>query len=154
MRITYADVARRAADWSLRLGCLARGRGLDEDRASFAAVGKKLSSLSRGDVVTEPDEEDPIFSTVEGQVAIVFVAYEELGTKEKGRVKAYLGSLSDEMKGLASDGPRNGGAEAVKLSEFFWELHDLAEELSVTGLRVDPVFELFSALAPTKESAA
>ena len=46
-----------------------------------------------------------------------------------------------------SDDSANGVADAEALDAFFLQIHKLAEEISVTGLKANPVFALFSALA-------
>ena len=98
MRDVYADVGRSAATIALRLGRFAEGKRLKDDSVALCPVCEKLRRMSRGPIETEPDDEDPIFTTIEGQVVVIYAAREKLGDPDGGGVKKLLAESSEKMK--------------------------------------------------------
>lgn len=146
MRDLYADVSRRAASISLRLCRVREGRGTANDRTVLEKVGEELSRIANGDLDTK--SADPLFSKVEGLYVVYLVAKEEQGDSVGSHgEKEYLVGVSKNVSDALSAERGRPSAALDLLRDFFAAVHDLAEELTVTGPKTDPVRLLSRVLA-------
>ena len=141
MRITYADVGRRAASVSLRLSRLAERRQVEKDTIALAPVANRLGRMAKGDVETGMRVDDPIFSTSEGQYVLVRTTQRSVGT-DRAKVMGRLGELANNLERLLTGIYDREKAE--ELDAFFQQMHQVAGEIATTGLRANPVVELFN----------
>jgi hypothetical protein len=91
------------------------------------------------------DDSDPLFETMDGQYVLVDIVREEVKSKDSAEIMAGLAARANQLDRVLSD---TADADCYdSLYRFFREVHDLAEEISVVGLRVNPVFEVHGALS-------
>ena len=118
----YADVGRCATTIALRLGRFAEGKRIEKDRLALCPVRDELRRMSKGEVQTDPDKRDPIFTTIEGQVVVIFAAREELHSEDRAAVMRHLASRSEMLDRVLSESTLNGVADAKALDDFFGDI--------------------------------
>lgn len=141
MSLQYAKVGRRAASVSLRLSRLAERREVENDKIALFLVKKSLSRMARGEVEMKESADAPIFSTSEGQYVVLCTAQSNVGT-DRAKVMDRLGKLANNLERLLAG--IYDRAKAEELDAFFQQTCQLAEGIAMTGLRANPVVELFN----------
>lgn len=141
----YADVGRSAAGISLRFVRIAQDRETQRDRDALDSIVEALTQASLGEVKLQ--SEYPLFSSIDGLFVLVNAINEWQqhfrGSNTRERFKA----LADEIKEVtALEDKDERSRRADPLRGIFREAHDFAEEITVTGLRKNPVSVVFSAL--------
>lgn len=140
----YADVGRSAAGISLRFVRIAQDRETQRDRDALAAIVETLTQASEGEVKLE--SEYPLFSSIDGLFVLADATRESRDLTANG-LKDRLKEIAGMIKDIIPSGADRRCERATVLQGVFREAHDYAEEITVTGLRKNPVVELFNALA-------
>ncbi len=140
----YADVGRSAAGISLRFVRVAQNRETQRDREALTAIADALVQFSDGEVKLQ--SKYPLFSTIDGLFVLADATRESRALTANG-LKDRLKEIAGMLKDIIPSGADRRCERAAVLQGVFREAHDFAEEITVTGLRKNPVAELFSALA-------
>lgn len=141
----FADIGRTGAGLALRVHRHSEGRHSEQDSKALGRVRDELQRMSRGEVATDADDDsDPLFGTIDGQYVLVDIVRDEVKSKASADIMAGLAARAKQIDRVLSGATDEACHDS--LERFFREVHDLANEISVVGLRVNPVFEVFGAL--------
>lgn len=140
----YVDVGRSAAGISLSLARMEQEREIPRDRLMLQTVVEALRAFAGG--AYEQDNKPPLFSQIEGLLVFVRTVREWDPPPADGDIRQRAERLGVTL-GEYLDGTGEGAGQGEELRKFFWKAHDVAEEVTVTGLSTNPVVEVFRALA-------
>jgi len=147
---TYADVGWSATAISLSLTRIEQGRPIPRDHETLKAVAGALDSFSQG--TYEQETETPLFSRIEGLLVFVRTVKEWHQPPVEGDIRERARGLAQMLRDFLGTG--EGAGQGEPLRKFFRKVHDVAEEVTATGLPFDPVVEVFGALAKSRQAAS
>lgn len=147
---TYADVGWSATAISLSLARIEQDRPIPKDRETLEAVAGALDSFSQGSY--EQEAETPLFSRIEGLLVFVRTVKEWHQPPIEGDIRHRASCLAQMLRKFLGTG--EGAGQGEPLRKFFQKVHDVAEEVTATGLPFDPVVEVFGALAQSRRTAS
>ena len=145
----YVDAGWSAAAILLSLARIEQKRPIPRDRKTLQTVAGALDNFAQG--AYEQEAETPLFSQIEGLLVFVRTMHEWDQPPAEGDIRQRASDLAVMLRGFL-EGTREGERQGALLRKFFRKVHDVAEEVTATGLPFDPVVEVFSSLAKSRQA--
>lgn len=141
VRELYGDVGRVASGFSLCLARVSQARETEKDREELSRLAEVLEKVSQKDFSATLSE--PLLTTI--GLHVFLAAVRETSEFPSPGVFEKLAELSEAIqKAIRSE---RDPETAPRLRKFFEEVHGVAQEFAESETALDPIGDLFGALA-------